>query len=175
MSTQINHKGWIEEIIRETEHYYQGEQQQEERASWLLGTVCAILAIIISFYASSGDCTSLIKITLSKNWVIIIFLSFLISAIMSIIGIMPLNGTKVAFLSLLKLYRKINNEKDLFYFVERKFSPNTTWDNVSLESWIIHHYQLHYVRNHFKSQLIMLSSIFLLLGLIFCFVVIISY
>ena len=39
---------WYEEIIRETEHYYQGEIQQEQRASWILASVCVLVALLIS-------------------------------------------------------------------------------------------------------------------------------
>lgn len=44
-------KLWLEEISRETEHYYQGEKQQEERSSWLLTTASALMAIIVGTYS----------------------------------------------------------------------------------------------------------------------------
>ena len=45
---------WLEEIVRETDHYYQGEIQQEQRASWILASVCVFLALLIGIQLQSG-------------------------------------------------------------------------------------------------------------------------
>ena len=43
---------WLDVIERETEHYFQGEIQQEQRASWLLASVSVLLALFVGAQSS---------------------------------------------------------------------------------------------------------------------------
>lgn len=152
----VNEELWLEEIVRETEHYYQGEMRQEERASWLLATSSAILAILISYLLSNSG----INVFVIKPIIIIPLGLFLFSDILAIIGVMPFSGTKGIRLF---LRRFDTNPNDL---IITKFRPGRNWDRESLKIRIFFHYRNHYVRNLQKSQLVIFSAIFLLIGLL---------
>jgi hypothetical protein len=151
---------WFEEIIRETEHYYQGEQQQEERASWLLGTISAFIAIIFSF---SNFSTSIVG-KISNSIISIILTLFLFSGICAIFALIPFKGTKMVSLD---SFLDFNNKDFNGYekFVKEKLRIDDKWsENKYLERLFFHHY-VHYQRNLMKSRLINWSSFFLLFGL----------
>ncbi len=170
MKKDVINNNWREYIIKETEHYYQGEMQQEVRASWLLGTGSALVAIFISLYLSSSEKA----IIFSNIYMFIPLVSFFISAVLAILGLLPLIGT-----TLFKIpWRKkiITANQDLEKFIIGKFCPDSSWSELSLDDRIFRHFRSHYIRNYRKSIWVIFSSGFLLLGLIasiVCFIFIV--
>lgn len=155
-----NDKLWLEEILRETEHYYQGEKQQEERSSWLLGTASALMAIIVGTY-------SLITEKNTDDQELLLFMaivSFFISAVIAIFGIIPHQGT-----SRLILYfsqKSTIHKKPVNIFIDTIFHKDDSWSIESLKKRIFFHFRNHYVRNYEKSLFVILSAMFLFFGLL---------
>jgi hypothetical protein len=163
-----SHINWIDEIIRETEHYYQGEQQQEERASWLLGTVCTFIAIIFSF---SNFSQSIITERISNSLVAIILFLFLISAGFAVCAVIPFKGAKIfskqSFLNE-PIDQSIKTYED---FVMNKLRIDDDWSEKSYQDRLYFHHYIHYQRNLIKSRLVNWASVFLFFGLILTFFV----
>lgn len=161
MSNLLN-GDWKDEIIRETEHYYQGELQQEERASWLLASSSGLLAIIISVYLSLFDKVNFIS-TVS---VFIAVVFFFISAIFALLGLIPYSGCSIYKQDFFG--HRFRRELNLFpkELMMKKFQPDSEWSDESLEKRLIFHFRNHYLRNLLKSRMIIWSAIFFMIGLL---------
>jgi hypothetical protein len=162
---------WIDEIIRETEHYYQGEQRQEERASWLLGTVSAILAIVFG----SLNLNQNINLENLSNFIIILIISsFFFSTLFSILALIPYKGNRVFPSGILFEENLGIGERNLEEFIKSKFRVKDFSDIGSYTSRLYFHYLCHYQRNFRKSQMVLWASIFLAFGLLISFFMAIS-
>jgi RsiW-degrading membrane proteinase PrsW (M82 family) len=159
------HTGWQEEIIREMEHYYQGELRQEERASWLLGIVSAMITLLISSFT---NCTG--SFSISETSFQFIICSLVLSAIFSIITILPYKGKNVFSLEVLFKEKLDPVDESHEEFVRNKLKADKDWSDESLQRRIIFHYIIHYQRNFRKSQTILWSIIFFLVGFL-CLVI----
>lgn len=152
---------WLEEIIRETEHHYHGEIQQDQRSSWLLATSCLLMAIVVSI-----EVTALEKgIKLSQPVIITALIAFAISSIFSILTLWPLYGIRIWKDLFGKTYRRtsrlgINN------LLQERFRLEEDWPCKDYEKRIKYHFRSHYLRNMRKAYGVFWSSLFLLLGLI---------
>lgn len=157
-----NDEKWLEEIIRETEHYYQGEMQQEERSSWLLGTASALLAIIISVFISCVEN----NVHISNFYFVIPLGAFFVSAVIAIWGLVPYRGTNG--FRILALREKVTTDAEKLLideFIRQQFRPDDVWSEESCRTRVFYHFRSHYIRNYQKSQRVVWSAILLLLGL----------
>jgi hypothetical protein len=151
----IRNKGfWIAEIIRETEHFYQSEMQQEQRASWILGSACVLLGFIIS-----ND----VKINISSP-IYVVFSEILI-AISGIVSIFTINPKIVSALPNSKIITPQNSEISRKVILN-KFHIDNKWSAESYKNRIFHHYLIHYKRARLKGIGVVLSSTALLIGFI---------
>ncbi len=153
-------KLWLEEISRETEHYYQGEKQQEERSSWLLTTASALMAIIVGTYSLIAD-----HYSGSQELLLLITIVFyFLSAVCAIFGILPFTGI---FGGRKHIGDDTSmNKKSINSFMYKRFHTDETWSLESLKNRIYYHHRNHYLRNYEKSLFVIISAMFLLFGLI---------
>lgn len=159
---------WTDTIILETDHYYQGEQRQEERSSWLLATTSAIIAIFTSGLFSLDATVTL------NTWQIVLvsimFVFLVLSAILALFGIIPLAGISFTNPFSAKKYFDKNKDQDIDTFGKKAFNVTDNWSEEEKAKWQLNHFQKHYLRNLKKSIYVIWSSIFLGLGLIFCII-----
>ena len=169
ITTARDQSGWIEEIIRETEHFCQAEIQQDQRGSWLLASV-AVLIVAWS---------SLEIVIIEKNypvsqWLMIFALvGFVISGLITIINLMPLRGVKLLGDLTGRKYRNEAKQKTR-ELITRRFRFDDNWSRIGLEERIYHHYRTHYLRNFRKAYGVLWSSLFLLIGLIIFSIALVS-
>lgn len=151
---------WLEEIIRETEHYYQGEIQQEQRASWLLASVSVLLLLFVGSQ-------SMTEIGFEANVYLIglALLAFFISGFLAIITIVPLRGTRIRRDLFGSTYR-IDKKLDVDDLIEARFRPGKNWKNKKYRKRVFYHYRSHYLRARMKEYFVVWSSVFFLLGFI---------
>lgn len=152
---------WLEEIIRETEHYYQGEIQQEQRASWLLASVSVLLALFIGAQSS---------ITTHVFWLVLALFLFFVSGVLAIITIIPLRGTRIRRDLFGGTYRT-DKRLGIDSLIETRFRLGKDWSEEKFKKRVFYHYRSHYLRSRMKEYFVVWSSIFFLLGLIFLGVV----
>lgn len=160
---------WLEEIIRETEHYYQGESQQDQRASWLLATSGVLIAVI-----SGLEVTILDKgYYFTQIPVIAAIVSFTASGILSILTILPMRGTR-SWVDLIgrTYYKALRIQID--ELIKERFRHDEDWSMQKYEDRIKYHYRSHYLRFNRKSYGILWASVFLCIGLVFFAIVGIS-
>ena len=152
---------WNEEIIRETEHFYQGEIQQEQRASWLLATSSLLLTGIISYQIPSNNNEWKFSIGLTSASIILLS----ISALISIITIIPFRGTKFFSEPIgYRLYKITNSKANLI--LEESFHTKNFHSLDDYNRRIKYHYINHYKRNLTKSYGIIWTTLFLSAGII---------
>jgi hypothetical protein len=152
---------WFEEIIRETEHFFQGEIQQEQRASWILASVCVLLAIIIGLQVQS-DAAPNIFLVLAEIF-------FFVSGLISVITIVPLRGTSLRNDLWGKSFRKAR-KMNLEEIIQSKFHPGTDWSDEKYLERIYYHFRSHYLRARLKGLGVIWASISLIVG--FCLLII---
>lgn len=147
---------WLAEIIRDTEHYYQGEMQQDARSSWLLSTNSALIVLGLGYMGSGLKNNSSLPEFVTSLPLIFLF----VSLCFSLIALMPLNWHRL-------FWGAEKNKHSLLIeeFINAKFHPDKQWSRKSLEMRVFHHYRSHLVRNQKKSRNVVLASIFLLLSL----------
>ncbi len=150
---------WIEEIRRETEHYYQGEMQQEERASWLL----AFSSVLIIFLLSPTFLEDK-KISLMNFYIPITL--FLISVIFSILALIPYKGTKAIWGIREFFCQEVYDKDEVSDFVSWRLHSGAHWSTQMLIKRTMYHFRSHYIRNYKKSRLVIVSAFTLLAGLI---------
>lgn len=148
---------WLAEIIRDTEHYYQGEMQQDARASWLLGTNSALVVVFVGLFGGIDKNSTATEIT----FVVLLLSALFLSSSFAVIALMPFKPSK--------LFKIKNNKMSLDEFIKGKFRPDGEWSDHSLEERIFHHYKSHLERNQKKSQYVTVSSITLMAGLLVLF------
>lgn len=158
---------WIEEIIRETDHFYQGEMRQEDRGSWLLATSSALMAIYLSTFVGAIQS----NLNIPKALLLLPVISFFISAVLAILGFMPYSGTKGVRLLGFGIRKKIE-KSSVQEFVHRQFHIDESFSGEGYKNRVFFHYRSHYIRNYQKSRIIIWSTVFILLGLLSSFVVI---
>ena len=154
---------WIQEIINETEHYFQGEMQQDQRASWLLATTSALIALLIGLQISAIERNVKLPVLL----LMMAAVSYLISSIISIFTILPLRGVHSFWRDLFGKSFRDNAKMSVNDLIRKRFRHDDKWSNESFETRVMYHFRSHYLRNNRKAYGIIWSSIFLLLGLIF--------
>lgn len=152
---------WLEEIVRETEHYYQSEMQHDQRASWLLATSGVVVAIAVSLEATALDRG------ISVAWVLLMvaLVAFALSAVVAILTLFPLQGIRITNDLSGKRHRDCC-ALSIDQLIEARFRHSADWSMESLESRIKHHYRSHYLRASLKAYGVLWSSVFLLLGLL---------
>ena len=153
-------KLWHKEIISETEHYYQGEIQQETRASWLLAINGGILAIIINFIfvVEGGNINALLGFWKSIS----VIAPFILSSLFSSIGIYPIISKKDK-----KIFQEIKKQiVEPERLIGEKFFKGKLRTNSDIDSYIYHHFISHFKRNHKKRKYVVISLISLLFGIL---------
>lgn len=152
---------WMEEIIRETEHFYQAEVQQDQRGSWLLASV----AVLIVAWANLEIVIIENNYSVSQVLMILSLILFVVCCLVIVINLMPLRGEKYLRDLFGSKYRKDANlrTEDL---IEQRLRPDRSWSQDSLEKRVMYHYRSHYLRNFRKAYGILWSSLLLIIGLI---------
>ena len=160
---------WVEEIVRETDHYYNGEMQQEERASWLLGITSALLSLCLTLLVACKDNNDFVGILSKFSYLPLIL--FMLSIITSIIALIPFKGTRGG-LSIFLIFKKDDVYKSsIENFVKSHFKHDGKWSKKSYYYRLFFHLRSHYIRNLQKSRMVGFSAVFLLLGILsFCFI-----
>ena len=148
---------WLAEIIRETDHYYQGEMQQEARASWLLSTNSALIVLVLTFLGANVKNNQQVPLL----YIIFLLIFLLSGSVSALIALMPIRWTKVSGRKTTR-YSELNTSD----FVNSKLRPDSTWSSKSLEERIFHHFRSHFIRNQKKSYFVMISSVSLMLTII---------
>ena len=148
---------WLAEIVRETDHYYQGEMQQEARASWLLSTNSALIVLVLSFLDTNVKNNQ----PGPQLYMVFLLVFLLAGSVSALIALMPFRWTK-----LFRSKTKRNSELTLSEFVNSKFRPDSKWSSKSLEERTFHHFRSHFIRNQKKSYFVMISSVSLMLTII---------
>lgn len=152
---------WFEEIIRETEHYFQGEIQQDQRASWLLATNGVLVAVAGGLEVAlqnKGNTFAQIILVLSLT-------AFALSSSVAVFTIMPFRGTHIWFDFLGNHYRR-NKRLVTEQLIKERFRHNNDWSIEDYERRIIHHFRSHYLRFNRKAYGVLWSAIFLMIGLL---------
>ena len=152
---------WLDEIIRETEHYFLGEIQQEQRASWILATVGVLLALIVGIQLQLETALKAptLLITMAQ-------LFLFLSGVFSILTIIPLRGTKLRRDLFGQTYRR-DKKRDVEKLIERKFRHGEDWSKKMYEKRLFYHYRSHYLRVRRKEYYVVWASLFFLLGFVF--------
>jgi hypothetical protein len=161
--------GWIEEIIRETEHFSQAEIQQDQRGSWLLASV----AVLIVAWSSLEIVIIEKNYPVSQRLMIFALVVLVISGLITIINFMPLRGVKLLGDLTGRKYRfeaKLKTRE----LMTRRFRFDDNWSRKGLEERIYYHYRTHYLRNFRKAYGVLWSSLFLLVGLIIFSIALVS-
>ena len=152
---------WMEEIIRETEHFYQAEGQQDQRGSWLLASV----AVLIVAWASLEIVIIENNYSVSQVLMILTLILFVACCLTIVINLMPLRGEKYLRDLFGSKYRK-EAALRIEELIEQRFRPNRSWSQDSLENRVMYHYRSHYLRNFCKAYGVLWSSLLLLIGVI---------
>lgn len=152
---------WLTEIIRETDHYYQGEIQQEQRASWILASVCVLLALIVALQLQLGD-----KLKTPTVLVVLTQISLYLSGMFSILTIIPLRGTSMKRDLFGQSYRHYKN-MEIKELMEAKFRFGNRFLKDNYKNRVYYHFRSHFLRVRLKEYGVIWSSVFLLLGFIF--------
>lgn len=153
---------WMQEIINETEHYFQSEMQQDQRASWFLATASALLTLLIGLQISAIERGIILPIWLIATATI----SYLLSATLSIFAILPLRGSGSPWNDVFGINYRSASKLRIDSLIKDRFRNDKTWSAESLEKRIKFHFRNHYLRNHKKALGTVWSSIFLVIGLI---------
>ena len=161
---------WLQEIIRETEHYYQGELQQDQRASWLLTTVGILIALLLTFRG----------LVLNRESMLLHILfvtslgAFVSSASIAVLALVPLHGTRPWRDTIGKKYRQ-DRKIGINQLVKERFRVDSDWSTRAYEEHIKYHFRSHYLRFIRKSYSILWSAWLLLLGLVLLTTVLFLY
>lgn len=161
---------WMEEINRETEHYYQGEIQQDQRASWLLATDVALIAIGGSLIITVLDKGYSVLVTL----IILSICAFIVSAICSIITLLPLQGIRFWRDLIGHSFQKSSKLK-IDQLIEERFRCGSNWSVENYEHRVKYHFRSHYLRFIRKAYGIQWAALALFIGLIFFLIGVIVY
>jgi hypothetical protein len=153
---------WIEEIVNETEHYFQSEMQQDQRASWLLATASALLTLLIGLQVTAAERG--VAIPLIPFFFALI--AYFLSTIVSIIVMLPMRGIQSPWKDLWGISHRKHKRLDVDTLIKARFRHDDKWSEESFETRLKHHFRSHYLRNSKKSYGIIWSSFFLLIGLL---------
>lgn len=163
-------KLWLDEISRETEHYFQSEVQQDQRASWLLAISGVLIAVVVSLVLAALDR----GYRLPSLFTILSLVAFVVSSCAAVVTFLPLRGIRHWFSDLFgQGYRRILSIS-IDQMTEERFRYDSDWSPDSYEARIKYHFRSHYLRNILKSYGVLWSSIFLLVGLVGLAIVLIS-
>jgi len=153
---------WHDEMLRETEHYYQGEMQHDQRASWLLATSAVLIALVVG-----SDSIAVTSACVLVSYLLIAALgAFAISALIAVITMLPLRGTR--------FWRDLTGESyrrarmlDVNQLAEQRFRHDSLLSYDQYEKRIKYHFRSHYLRAISKAYGVVWSSLVLLVGIIF--------
>jgi hypothetical protein len=152
---------WIEELVNETEHYFQSEMQQDQRASWLLATGSALLTLLIGLLVTAAER----GVVLPLIPFLVAITSYFVSAVVSIITMLPMRGVRSSWLDLWGRSHRKMKRLDINQLIQERFRHDANWSQESFEMRLKHHFRSHYLRNSKKSYGIIWASLFLLIGL----------
>lgn len=152
---------WYDEIVRETDHYYQGEIQHDQRSSWLLATSAVLIALIVS---------SPTLFATNTNPLISVFLigalsMFAVSAFIAVITLLPQRGTRFWKDFTGKSYRQARN-LSARQLVEKRLRHNNQFSYDQYKKRIEYHFRSHYLRAISKAYGVMWSSLVLIVGIV---------
>ncbi len=160
---------WIEEIIRETDHYYQGEAQHDQRASWLLTTSGALITLLVGLQLAAQEKGYNLPIV----YIVAAVTSFFLSSLSAVIVVIPLLGTKSFFNDVFGYNLRKNKNLTVEELITKKFR-NEKWSRSNYEKRIMFHFRTHFIRSNKKALGVLWSSVFLIAGLIFSAILAIS-
>lgn len=149
---------WIQEIRNETEHYYQGEMQQEQRASWLLANSSALITLLIGLKVSVLDK----NIEIPSIPYFCSLAAYVLSALIALKVTLPVASLPDIWK---KLYRKNFGQQKAEDALKDHFKPGIKWTNDSLERRLAYHFRSHQYRNIQKARGVVWVTIFFVLGL----------
>ncbi len=152
---------WIDEIIRETEHYFQGEIQHDQRASWLLATSGAMIAVIIGIAGTTIDQTTLS----TRLHLLTCLIAFILCAITSLFMILPMRGLRSLWKDFVGSAYRIDQQRSIDDLIQSRFHMGKDWSYEGYETRIKYHFRSHYLRYNKKSYGILWASVFLIAGL----------
>lgn len=153
---------WMQEINNETDHYFQGEMQQDQRASWMLATTSALIALLMGLQIS----VPMQSAELARNFIFVSVGAYFISAVISIFVMLPLRGIGSFWGDLFGVNLRRIQKKKIHDLIKERFRHDDKWSQKSLETRLKYHFRSHYIRNSKKAYGIIWASIFLLIGLL---------
>lgn len=152
---------WLQEIRNETEHYYQGEMQQDQRASWLLANASALITLLIGLKLSALDK----KVDIPPIPFFFSLAAYLLSALIAIKVMLPVTKLSSLWDKLYgNKYKKYQGQK-AEGILEGHFQPDAAWSDKSLEKRLAYHFRSHLERNIQKARGIVWVTIFFIIGL----------
>jgi hypothetical protein len=152
---------WYEEIVRETDHYYQGEMQHDQRASWLLATSAVLIALVVSSDSFSATNTN----PPISDLLVGALSAFAVSAFIAVVTLLPLRGTWFWRDFTGKSHRHARR-LTAHQLVEEKFRHNNQLSCDQYEKRIEHHFRSHYLRASSKAYGVIWSSLILIVGIV---------
>jgi len=150
---------WYDEIVRETDHYYQGEMQHDQRSSWLLTTSAVLIALVVGSNSFVRNTNPLISILLIGA-----LSAFVVSAFIAVATLLPLRGTRFWGDFAGKSYRCARS-LTAHQLLEEKFRHNQ-FSYSQYEKRIEHHFRSHYLRASSKAYGVLWSSLILIVGIV---------
>lgn len=153
---------WMQEIINETDHYFQGEMQQDQRASWILATASALIALLVGLQISAPTQSA----QLARIFIFGSAGAYFISAVIAIFVMLPLRGIGSFWGDLFGINLRKVQKKKIHDLIKERFRHDDKWSQKSFESRLKYHFRSHYIRNSKKAYGIIWASIFLLIGLL---------
>lgn len=152
---------WLEEIVRETDHYFQGEIQQDQRSSWVLATSGLLIAVVVSIEVTAVEN----QWAFSQPVIVVALIALVLSSILSILTIVPLSGRHFWSEISCKSFQ-YTSRLEISDLIQKRFHISDDWSFTDYEKRIMYHFKSHYLRNIRKGYGVFWSSFFLLLGLL---------
>ncbi len=150
---------WYDEIVRETDHYFQGEMQHDQRSSWLLTTSAVLIALVVSSNSFARNTNPLITFLLIGA-----LGAFVVSAFIAVATLLPLRGTRLWKDFTGQSYRRARN-LTAYQLLEERFRHNQfSYDQY--DKRIEHHFRSHYLRASAKAYGVIWSSLILIVGIV---------
>jgi len=152
---------WIVAVKAETEHYYQGEIQQENRLSWLLALQGVFLAVIISFLFDIRDGKAILVVSLFQGITIIVPL--VLSMCVTLLGLYPLRGKKDK-----RIFQRIRKASlDTEELIKIKFFARQNIEEADYQAYIYNHFISHFKRSMVKRCFVVLSLSSFIISVVF--------
>ena len=152
-------EAWLGEIIRETQDYYQGELQQDQRVSWLLASDGVLIAIVTTIGVQVIN-----KIWIFSTLLVVALVAFFLSGFLSVLTLLPLHGIRFWKSVFGRRYSR-DLKIGIDQLVQERFRHGVDWSSENYEVRIKYHFRSHYLRFHLKAYGVLWSSGFFLIGL----------